>query len=175
MHIEANEARKLSEKKEKIKQIKIRLKEKFLEHLSTTHLHGLPHIVRTKYWYMKLFWLVFFLLMLGISLWLIVLAYQSYFAYPVITSIKKYVDKEPDFPAVTFCNLEPFLSKTASDYIEKHLPYNFNYTNENLDILVTVRKGKIFIEYFAEIYANFYASNAKKVREIICDLYSNNH
>ena len=79
--------------------------------------------------------------MFAISLWLIVQAYQSYFSYPVITNIRKYVDQEHLFPAVTICNLEPLLSKTASDYIEKYLPNDFNYTLENLEKLIRTRKG----------------------------------
>jgi hypothetical protein len=49
--------------------------------------------------------------MFGISLWLIVQAYQSYFAYPVVTNIRKYVDKEKIFPAVTICNLGKLIKK----------------------------------------------------------------
>jgi len=146
-----NEDKKKAAHKEKIKQLKIRLKEKVFEHLSTTHLHGLPHIVRSKYWYMKVFWIFWILLMFSISLWLIVLAYQSYFAYPVLTSIKKYVDMEQNFPTVTICNLEPFLTKSASDYIEKSLPDNFNFTVNSLEKLVEVRKSildKLSANYF---------------------------
>ena len=88
------------EKKDKDNQLKLKIKEKVFEHLSTTHLHGLPHIVRSKYWFMKIFWILFFLLMLGLSLWFIVLAYHNYYTYPVITSINKNVEQHTGFPAV---------------------------------------------------------------------------
>ena len=135
------EERLKNENKEKKNQLKMKLKEKVFEHLSTTHLHGLPHIVRSKYWYMKVIWVLMFCAFIIISSWLTSQAYTSYFAWPVVSSVSLYVEQQQLFPAVTICNLEPLITKFASDTIQEKLNPNFNYSLESLQELKNARSS----------------------------------
>jgi hypothetical protein len=133
-------------KLKKIGNLKSKLKEKSFEHLSTTHIHGLPHLVRSKHLHMQIFWILFFSLMLSISLWLIVELHKTYFTYPVISVINKHVDEQQEFPAVTICNLNPFISKKSMDYFESNLSTNF--TNNDLKESRKQLRHKLFGNYF---------------------------
>ena len=88
----------------KEKTLKIKLKDKVKEHLKSTHIHGLPHTVRSKYWFMKVFWVISFLAFTAFSMWLVVTAIIDFFEYPVVTEIKEHIERKPKFPAVTICN-----------------------------------------------------------------------
>jgi hypothetical protein len=132
------------EKKERKKQLKIRLKEKVFEHLTTTHLHGLPHVIRSKYWFMKVLWVLFFLLFIGISAWLTSIIYTAYYSWPVISSVSVYVEQDQKFPAVTICNIEPLLSTYASNVTEEKLSQkqpNFDYSLSSMRDLKDVKKA----------------------------------
>ena len=135
----AEDERIKAKNKAKKEQLKLKLKEKVLEHLSTTHIHGLPHVVRSKYWYMKVLWVLMFILLIIISSWLTSQVFTTYYGWPVVSSIILYIEQEQMFPAVTICNLEPLITKHASDVIQENLSPNFNYTLEGLQQLSNVR------------------------------------
>ncbi len=84
--------------------------------------------------------------MLGVSLYLIAELYETFFSNPVIGKINKYIVEEQEFPAVTFCNLEPFISEKASDYFESNLSSNF--TGDQLDEIRKNLKHSLFGNYF---------------------------
>lgn len=56
-------------------------------------------------------------------------------------------------PLFNCFNLEPFLSRKASAYIEQYLPDDFNSTLENLEKLIQVRKG--LLDLMSGNYFNF--------------------
>ena len=131
------------------KSLKSLLKEKIIEHMLSTHLHGLPHIIRNKHLSMKILWIAFFIGFTSISFVMISNNLIEYFNYSVVTNIMEHVEREPDFPSVTICAVDPFVTKAASDYIESKFPEYFNisfsYTTNNdtnydiYDVLSTVR------------------------------------
>jgi hypothetical protein len=127
---------------EKKKQLKIRLKEKVFEHLSTTHLHGLPHVIRSKYWFVKVFWVMWFCFFIVMASYLASQVYTTYYSWPVVSSVSKYVEQEQTFPAVTICNIEPLASEPASDLVQELINKtysNFDYSLESLEVLKNVR------------------------------------
>ena len=101
--------------------VKKELKEKLYEHMETTPIHGIPNIVRSKFWYMKLFWILFFTLFACFGAWLIAKALFDFFEYPVVTEIERVIESQPEFPAVTICNLDALQTKHAADYMDKML------------------------------------------------------
>ena len=60
------------------------------------------------------------------SIWLCYESIMYYLRFPIVTEIKTHIERKASFPAVTICNIDPLLTQTASNYIEKHLPLGFN-------------------------------------------------
>ena len=106
--------------------IKKQLKTKLFESMRATPIHGIPFMVDSKTWYMKLFWILFFSAFAGFGTWLIIKAILDYFEYPVVTVINKKFELSPEFPAVTICNLDPLVSNFASFELQNKLPAGFN-------------------------------------------------
>ena len=101
--------------------VKAQMKETFVQNMETTPIHGLPNIVRTKYWYMRLFWILFFSVFAGFGTWLIIKAIMDYCEYPVVSSVAENVEQQPDFPSVTICNLDALATSYADSYMDKTL------------------------------------------------------
>jgi hypothetical protein len=141
---------------EKLKaRLRDQFKKKFYEHMTTTHLHGCPHIIRSKYRWVIIFWILLFFLLLGLSLWLAIGFYINYFSYPVVSVINKYVQEQQTFPAITICNVEPLASQTASNLIKNRTSnLEFNDIND-FNRLIDVRN-----KILSEINQNF--GNAQK-------------
>ena len=77
------------------------IKQAFNNAMETTPIHGLPFIVRSKSWYMKLFWILFFTTFAAFGTWLIIKALSDYFEYPVVSEIEEKIERQPEFPAVS--------------------------------------------------------------------------
>jgi hypothetical protein len=139
-----------AQKKEENHRLRDKLKKKIFEHAATTSLHGYPHIIRNKYWPMKIYWILCCCLFIALAIWLTVPFYTLYFSYPVISVINEVVEEQQRFPAVTICNLEPLATQKASDFIKSRIP-NFEINNvKSYENLTGIRNGIL-----DEIYKNF--------------------
>jgi len=101
--------------------IKQEVKTTLKEFLTTTPIHGLPHIMNTKSWYMKTFWIIFTAGLFGFGIWLVVKAFSDYLEYPVVSEVEENVETQMEFPAVTLCNLNPFSTKYATEHVRTKL------------------------------------------------------
>ena len=83
--------------------LRLKLKNKSLELLSTTSIHGPSKILSAKNLFHKLFWLI---LVLGSCVYcscVMVNYVLEYFEYPVVTNTDIVIDNQLEFPAITIC------------------------------------------------------------------------
>ena len=103
------------------KDLQKKLKEKIGEHLLSTHVHGLPQIIRTKHVFIKALWILSFFSLATLCTVIIYKDVDEYFQRPILTEIREISETSTQFPAVTFCNKNPFLSKDSIDLVKKYL------------------------------------------------------
>ena len=106
---------------EKRKHMKKQVKNVFKDFMETTPIHGLPNIVRAKSWYQKIFWIFFVFVLLGFGTWLVTKAFLDFFDYPVVSEVQENIEIQPQFPAVTICNLEPLATLYGINKIQNRL------------------------------------------------------
>ena len=99
ININMLDKKKSNETSEKIS-LKKEIKETIKQNMETTPIHGLPFIVNSKSWYMKLFWILFFVGFAAFGSWLIIKAFSDYLEYPVVSEVKENIESHPEFPAV---------------------------------------------------------------------------
>ncbi len=97
------------------------IKDIVCEHLTTTHIHGLPHIVRTKYLFIKILWMISFLALGVLCTFVIYNSIDEYLQRPTITEIYEFSEPSSLFPAVTICNINPFVTTEAVELIKNNL------------------------------------------------------
>lgn len=68
---------------------------------------SLPNIARTEHIPIKIFWAISMILSTAAASYLTVMAGLSYFDYDVLVSFNLHREFSAEFPAVTFCNLNP--------------------------------------------------------------------
>ena len=74
--------------------------------MSSTSLHGLPHIVSTKRsCYRLTYWLALLLIALGLMLWALISVSMLYAESNVVLASKQQFNTRLPFPAITICNL----------------------------------------------------------------------
>ncbi|XP_033756107.1 FMRFamide-activated amiloride-sensitive sodium channel-like [Pecten maximus] len=96
-----------------------RLRRTLREMAENSTIHGLPKIFQSKQTYLKIIWLVVFLATTGYVTYQLSKLFEAYFEWPIKTTVKlKYNPLQ--FPAVSFCNMNPI----KRSYI--------NYTSEEV-------------------------------------------
>ncbi len=78
--------------------------------------HGIPKIVGSKMWPLKIIWTVCFLTSCGFCGFLLYRSVNDYLAYDVVTTIKKIRETPTIFPTVTLCNSNLISRRAAYDY-----------------------------------------------------------
>lgn len=81
-----------------------KMKRKTLQLLSGTSFHGVPKVVTSEIWLQKIIWVGLIMASFVYCSMMISRNLIDYFDYPVVTNIQSIYEKEPEFPAVTFCN-----------------------------------------------------------------------
>lgn len=100
-------------------------------HDSTTH--GLPHIFKRKHVSIKLFWLVCFLISSGFCFYMITKSVMSYFEYETVSKVERIYEIPTLFPSVSICNLNPFTTNAAYEYVRSIFEPN-NLTNYTIAV-----------------------------------------
>ena len=63
----------------------------------------------------RFFWLVVFLFSASACVFLVAKSVQEYAKYEVTTTIRVVTEQKADFPAITFCSINPFSSPYADE------------------------------------------------------------
>ena len=107
---------------------KHQLKELFKEWCDVSTTHGIPQIFRAKNKFLKIMWLTFFLICLSICIVNIATTFLDYISYRINVNIETVREYETDFPAVSFCNLNPY---KTDDFEIKNKMENIIKTNKS--------------------------------------------
>ncbi len=113
------------------KDLKEKLKEPLHKLVNDSTSHGIPRIIKSKTWCIRLMWIMCFLSSLIYCGYIIKITVTDYLDYDFITSIEKYNEIPAMFPTVTLCNINEFQTNYSLKFVEKHLPQN-DFRNEAL-------------------------------------------
>jgi len=97
------------------------IKEISLELLSSTSIHGIPNIIRTKNLFIRIFWILCFMVAFLLCVFLITQSISSYLLFEVTTKIRIFYEYPSDFPSVTICDTNPFKTNTSLNFIREVL------------------------------------------------------
>ncbi|RMZ96413.1 DEgenerin Like [Brachionus plicatilis] len=104
--------------------IDLKFKELFNSWIESSTVHGVPNIFRNKNWILKFFWTFCVLCSSGYCVFNLTKTLIDYFEFNVITEIRNERMASIQFPAVSFCNKNPFnLGKngTIIDFLKKEI------------------------------------------------------
>lgn len=93
------------------------LKVQFVNWCLDSTSHGIPHIAKSNNIAMRIIWTIFVLTSFSYCTFTIVQSFIEYYKYNVVLKISRIDDSPAVFPAITFCNLNPFNEYYATDYI----------------------------------------------------------
>jgi hypothetical protein len=106
-----------------IKRKREQIKELLVEWCSSSTSHGIPNIVRTENWSVKILWSIFVLLSTAFCAFMVTRAVLDYLKNDVVTKIRVYKEIPAEFPTITICNINPL----TSVYVNER--WNQNYEN----------------------------------------------
>ena len=101
------------------KSLSQKLKTKFESWCKNTTAHAIPHVIESSNWFLKIMWLIFFLVGFAYCLYLLIQSFVQYFNYSVSVSIQRIQETPIVFPAITICNLNPF-NDNAYKYFKRN-------------------------------------------------------
>jgi Amiloride-sensitive sodium channel len=103
---------------------------KLFDLVETSSCHGLPNIIRSKNYSIKIIWSIAFLASFIYSLISIVNTVNEFLDFNVVVNMELIQDYDLEFPAVTICNNNPF-DFTDNEAVEKIETFLKNVTNTN--------------------------------------------
>lgn len=89
---------------------------------STTH--GLGHMFKRDHICIRLFWLVCFLVSAAVCGYMIAMSIISYLEYETVTKSEKVFAVSTDFPQVSICNMNAFLTNESVEFVSQLLAQN---------------------------------------------------
>jgi len=131
--------------------------------------HGLPKIAKTSRLSLKLFWITIIIVLTIVCSYLIYVNIINYLDFDVITQIRKITEVPSLLPAITICNLNPFVTNYSKQFLEK-IFVKYNLTNNsfnnhsNLEYKSNdLMKNLKFLKYLAVLNANNLPEEEKKL------------
>ena len=85
-----------------------RMKHVIIETAEFSTSHGIPNIVRSQSYFLKIMWLLCFLVSSGGCAYLVYRSISNYFDYEVVTKINVVAEVPAPFPTISFCVSEIF-------------------------------------------------------------------
>lgn len=86
--------------------------------------HGIPNLLRSDRLSMKIIWAASLTFFFAICAWLIIQTFNDFFSYEVVTKTTLNYDKTTEFPTITVCNINQFMTSYALDFINGILKNN---------------------------------------------------
>jgi hypothetical protein len=132
--------------------------------ISNTKAHGVPNIQRTQYWFIRIFWFVCFIACFSYFIITLVKIAKKFKEHGVLTSITVVNEVNVEFPAVDFCNVNPFkysinsnsdYNVTEAENFNRSIDYFESYKSLALDYLyigdILVKAGSLYYFRFEEM------------------------
>lgn len=83
--------------------------------------HGIPNIIRTSRFEIKILWSTFLLLLTCICAYLVLENIRTYLEYGVTTKVLFTKKHEIDFPTISICNSNPFATPFSVDFVADYI------------------------------------------------------
>ena len=117
IEIKQNKSTNKSNKNTRIKRnLSKKIKKETIEPIESWTLHGLPNVFRTKYFSLKIIWIILFSAALGGSIYFLYNTIKEYLQYEVTTVVRSINVDELDFPVITICNTNQISNQKGLDY-----------------------------------------------------------
>lgn len=112
------------EKQPKKESLGSKLKETVVEWCKSSTSHGLPNIFRNESYILKIIWLLCFCASTGYCFYSLYISIIQYFEYQVTSQISQVFESPTEFPTVTICNQNMFVTPTALNFTKDILSKN---------------------------------------------------
>ena len=131
-----------------------KISEELFIRLQSTTSHGIPRIVSSSNKVSRVFWAICFLISVSYCIYQISQCLIAFLSYNVIVSIQKVKNSAALFPAVTFCNINPFDETSDNFSILLNNTDNGYCFSSNLNTSIINLMFDIFIDQLKRVYAN---------------------
>lgn len=128
------------------KRLGTELKELLKEFFEGFTMHGFSRVVTSERFTIKFLWTMFITVFVTYCTFMSVNSVTSYFEYKTSVSLRRIFEKEVEFPAVTFCNLNAFdvaTTQFSGDYLNEALNSHgispIITVNENMNLLNRIK------------------------------------
>ncbi|RNA13947.1 acid-sensing ion channel 4 [Brachionus plicatilis] len=117
--------------------------QKLKEIVESSTIHGMPNILRTKSNVIRIFWILIFLASFSYCIYSVILIIIKYLQYNVIVKMEIVQSFNSEFPAVTFCNVNPLdfsideNLKNVSQFLNESFLYSNDFNSKSCDTLMT--------------------------------------
>lgn len=105
-----------------------RIRDIIYESATDSTAHSIPHIFKRENIGLKVFWIICLLGATGVCAWMISTALIDYFMYETVTKSESILEIPTHFPAVSFCNMNPFVTNDSLQFVENILIQNGLYS-----------------------------------------------
>ncbi|CAF1103688.1 unnamed protein product [Brachionus calyciflorus] len=97
------------------------IRQRIQESLIHSTSHGIPSIITSDNWILKVFWIIFTLISTGFCAFSIIQNILNYYKYDVTTKIRFKYEVGSEFPSITVCNSNFFSSEKGYNFYLKSL------------------------------------------------------
>lgn len=122
------------------------IRKKLIDWSKRSTSHGFPNIFRTKNMCVKMMWGSFFSLFLCLGIYMVFIGIEEYLQYDVTTKIRVIEQNSLVFPTVSICNLNPFVTDTAHEFVIDHLRSKYGPELDSLHDVI--RKNEPYNQQF---------------------------
>ena len=104
------------------------------EDLEVTSAVGIPHMVRAENLGLKIMWYISYLIGMGFTVYLITQNIIDYYGYDVTTKSRILNARTMDFPRVTICNFDPFITNSSITFLANVIKTDPDYADYNVSL-----------------------------------------
>jgi hypothetical protein len=126
-------------KMEKAKSVSSEHKIKILEELKNAAIettgHGLPRIMLSKSYFLKIMWTIFMLVSMSLCAYMIIRLVSQYLQFDVNTQILVIYEPKILFPTISYCNHNQLVTPAANEYLQRFYETTYNLSVSNVKVL----------------------------------------
>lgn len=106
----------------------------FLSSCADSTVHGVSLTLKQTNWFIRIVWIVCFLTSAVACVYMIIQNFVTYLAFETVSKSEKVHLTATDFPAVTLCNINPFLTNESIGFVNEIILKNKLLDEENLTV-----------------------------------------
>ena len=142
-----------------------KLKLRAVEYTKNSTLHGLSGLANARSQIFRIAWSLF-LCLAGSYCFVLILQFSNdYLQYPVTTKIRQVKEKRSTFPAVAFCNSNPWVSEFATDFLAKSIGEMTNTSKDTAEMSNLELVNKYLKDEFIKDHLSYVVNNLDEVEK----------